>query len=99
MSRTPIGLEVEEALAEVLAHVKGEVALPSRIISEPTAARVKAVRLKTGKSRVQFEATYGIDARAMQEWEQGRRIPDRNARILLAVIEREPEAVERAVAG
>ena len=35
--------------------------------------------------------------RALQEWEQGRRVPDRAARVLLTVIDREPEAVVRAL--
>ena len=49
-------------------------------------------------SRQEFADRFGLDARALQEWEQGRRVPDRAARILLAVIEREPEAVVRALA-
>lgn len=98
MTRTTIGRDVEEALGEVLAHVTGAVALPSRIVDAPTAERVRAIRRRTGKSRAQFEEAYGIDARALQDWEQGRRTPDRNARILLAVIEKDPGAVERAVA-
>ena len=36
--------------------------------------------------------------RAVQEWEQGRRVPDRAARVLLTVIDRDPEAVVRALA-
>jgi putative transcriptional regulator len=35
----------------------------------------------------------------VQEWEQGRAIPDRPARVLLRVIEKSPKAVERAVAA
>ena len=33
--RTPIGLEVEEALGEVLAHVRGEIDLPCPIAGDP----------------------------------------------------------------
>ena len=40
---------------------------------------------------------FGLDVRALQEWEQGRRVPDRAARVLLTVIDREPEAVVRAL--
>jgi len=36
---------------------------------------------------------------ALQNWEQGRRRPDGAARALLRVIERESEAVLRALAG
>jgi putative transcriptional regulator len=36
---------------------------------------------------------------AIHAWEQGRRRPDRTARILLAVIAKEPAAVRRALDG
>jgi putative transcriptional regulator len=35
----------------------------------------------------------------VQDWEQHRRTPDRTARILLKVIEREPDAITRALGG
>ncbi len=50
-------------------------------------------------SRRKSAERFGLDARAVQDWEQGRRVPDRSARVLLTVIDREPEAVERALAG
>jgi hypothetical protein len=41
----------------------------------------------------------GLDVATVQAREQGRRRPDRTARILLAVIAREPEAVRRALSA
>ena len=38
-----------------------------------------------------------LDPDAVQNWEQGRTRPDRNARILLRVIATAPEAVEEAL--
>jgi putative transcriptional regulator len=95
--RSDLGREVEEALNEVLAHVRGEAALPTRIVDDPSKARIVAVRKKLGLSRRQFAERYHLDPRTVQEWEQGRRTPDQAARVLLTVIEREPEAVERAL--
>jgi putative transcriptional regulator len=97
--RTLIGLEVEEALGEVLAHVRSEIDLPCRIVDDPSARRIVALRRRMKLSRRKFADRFGLDARAVQEWEQGRRVPDRAARVLLTVIERDPEAVERALAG
>ena len=37
--RTRLGLEVEEALKEALAHVRGEITLPCQIFGEPSAGR------------------------------------------------------------
>ncbi len=97
--RTSVGLEVEEALKEVLAHRRGEVDLPSRIVDDPSAERILAIRKRMKLSRRRFAERFGLDARAIQDWEQGRRTPDRAARVLLAVIDREPEAVDRALSG
>ena len=44
-----------------------------------------------------FADRFGLDVRAVQDWEQGRRVPDRAACVLLTVIDRDPEAVERAL--
>lgn len=95
--RTQVGLEIEEALGEVLAHVRGEVALPCRIIDDPAAQRILALRKRMKLSRRKFADRFGLDTRAVQEWEQGWRVPDRAARVLLTVIERDPEAVARAI--
>ena len=38
--RTPLGREIETALGEVLAHVRGEVDLPCRIVDDPTAEQI-----------------------------------------------------------
>lgn len=97
--RTPLGNEVEEALGEVLSHVRGEIDLPCRIVDDPTAERIRALRKRLKLSRQKFADRFGLDARALQDWEQGRRVPDRSARVLLTVIDREPEAVERALAS
>ena len=95
--RTQVGQEVEAALGEVLAHVRGEVDLPCRIVDDPAAERILALRKRMKLSRQKFADRFGLDARAVQEWEQGRRIPDRAARVLLTVIDRDPEAVARAL--
>ncbi len=97
--RTAVGREVEGALGEVLAHLRGEVDLPCRIVDDPSAERIVALRKRMKLSRQKFADRFGLDARAVQDWEQGRRRPDRAARVLLTVIDREPEAVERALAG
>lgn len=95
--RTQVGREVEAALGEVLAHVRGETDLPCRIVDDPSAGRIRALRRRLKLSRRQFADRFGLDARAVQDWEQGRRVPDRAARVLLTVIARDPEAVERAL--
>lgn len=95
--RSELGRETETALEEVLAHVRGETSLPCRIVDDPTAERIVAVRRRLRLSRQKFADRFGLDARAVQDWEQGRRVPDRAARVLLTVIDRDPDAVVRAL--
>ena len=95
--RTELGREIETALGEVLAHVRGETGLPCRIVDDPAAGRIVALRKRFGLSRQKFADCFGLDVRALQEWEQGRRVPDRAARVLLTVIDRNPEAVVEAL--
>lgn len=95
--RTQVGREVEAALNEVLAHVRGEVELPCRIIDDPTAERVLALRKRLRLSRQKFAERFGLDVRAVQDWEQGRRVPNRAARVLLTVINHDPDTVVQAL--
>ena len=95
--RTQVGHEIEAALGEVLAHVRGETDLSCRIVDDPAADRILALRKRLKLSRQKFADRFGLDARALQDWEQGRRVPDRAARVLLTVIDRDLEAVIRAL--
>jgi putative transcriptional regulator len=97
--RTSLGRDVEQALSEVLAHVRGEIGLPCRLVDDPSAERIRELRKRLKLSRQQFADRFGLDVRALQDWEQGRRVPDRSARVLLTVIDREPDAVIRALAS
>ena len=97
--RTAIGYEIEEALGEVLAHVKGEAPLSCRIVDDPAAERISALRKRLKLSRQKFADRFGLDIRAVQDWEQGRRRPDRAARVLLTVIDYNPDAVVHALSG
>lgn len=97
VERTELGCEIETALGEVLDHVRGKASLSCRIVDGPTAERIVAVRKRLRLSRQKFADRFGLDVRALQDWEQGRRVPDRAARVLLTVIDRDPEAVVRAL--
>lgn len=96
-NRTAVGLEIEAGLREAIAHRKGEVALASRRVDPMSPERIKAIRKSVARSPKDFEAKFGIPARTVEGWEQDRRKPDPAARVLLAVIERDPEAVARAL--
>jgi len=68
-------------------------------VYNPPVLDVKAIRHKLGLSQAEFAQQFGFSVRTVQQWEQGRAIPDRPARILLRVIDTAPQAVERALAA
>lgn len=65
----------------------------------PERVDVRAIRNKRKMSQAAFSNHFGIALDVLRDWEQGRRSPSRYARILLTVIDREPDAVERALSG
>ncbi|MBW7876878.1 MAG: transcriptional regulator [Candidatus Cloacimonetes bacterium] len=85
------------ATREVLAHVKGEIALPSRVVDVPDSVDVSLIRKKLGYTQKGFSEKFGFALSAIKDWEQKRRRPERSARILLALIAANPQAVEQIV--
>jgi len=96
-SHTKFGRELIAAAKEALAHSRGEIALPTRIVEPLPAKRVKEIRKKVARTTREFENVTGIPARTVEGWEQGRKL-DAPARALLRVIDKNPKAVKRALA-
>lgn len=71
----------------------------ARILSpaESWRGRVRLVRRRSGLSQEEFARRFGIPLPELQDWEEGRVEPDPALRAYLRVIEREPEAVARAL--
>jgi putative transcriptional regulator len=65
----------------------------------PYAIDVAAVRNKTGLSQVAFARRIGVPVGTIRNWEQGRRSPQGPARILLALLDRNPSIVEETLGG
>src|SRR5690606_14985641 len=86
--------EIAEGLSDAIAHAQAK---KSRVkVHEPRPVDVKAIRRKTGMSQQQFCATFGISLGTLRHWEQGLRAPRGPARVLLRVVERNPQAVIKA---
>ncbi len=60
-------------------------------------ADVKAIRLKLGKSQAEFALMIGVSLATLQNWEQGRRMPEGPARALLKIAADNPKAVANAL--
>ena len=86
-------------LEDALAYARGD---RSRGVAHEIEVRevdVRTVRVKLGLSQSSFASIFQVSVGTVRNWEQGRRRPEGPARALLRVIEREPEAVKRALAG
>jgi putative transcriptional regulator len=58
---------------------------------------VSAIRSRTGLSQEAFARRIGVSVGTLRNWEQGRREPDGPAKVLLALLERDPAIVERTL--
>ncbi len=94
---TTFGRHLVTGLKEVLSHRRGEIELEGYEVHVPSVVDVAAIRKRMGLSQRRFASRFGFDVTAVHAWEQGRRQPDRAARLYLRIIEREPQAVARAL--
>ena len=90
--------KVKTGLDDAKAYLDASAEKSQYRIHVPSRVNVKKIRSRLGLSQESFAQTYGFALSAVRDWEQGRRQPDRSARILLKVVEKEPEAVMRALA-
>ena len=63
----------------------------------PEEINVRRIRKKVHMSQSEFANHFGVSKRTVQDWEQGRRVPTGASRAFLVVIDKEPEAVRRAL--
>ena len=98
MSR--VGADLVEAFDEIAAFLKGDATVDSYNLPTDalTAERIRAIRRSVASSTKSFEDEFHIPARTIESYEQGRRRPDAATSLLLRVLERDPDAVRRALA-
>lgn len=96
-----VGDDLVEAIEEMASHLRGEIQLTAHELpgGAMTPAQIKAIRLKVASSTREFERQFGIPARTMEAYEQGRRNLDGAMRALLRIIDREPKAALRALSA
>ena len=97
ITMSDFGRELIESAREALAIAEGRME-PAGVYVPPT-VDVAAIRKRLGLTQAAFAGRFGVPVGTLRDWEQGRRVPEGPARSLLMVIDREPEAVERALAS
>jgi putative transcriptional regulator len=90
--------KIKAGLGDAKAFLEGTAEKSAFRVHVPARVDVKKIRTRLGLSQESFAQTYGFALSAVRDWEQGRRQPERSARILLKVVDKEPEAVTRALA-
>jgi putative transcriptional regulator len=94
---TPLGVRLRESMKDLRAHLRGEIQLSETVYHIPPVTDVKALRETPGWFQADFAALFGFSVRSLQGWEQGRRQPEIPNRAYLGVIQRDPQAVIRAL--
>ena len=81
-----------------LREARGLDDVDSETVHVPRDVDARAIRQKLGLTQGAFAARFGIPVATLRDWERRRRRPEGPGRVLLTVIEREPDAVSRALA-
>jgi putative transcriptional regulator len=88
---------LRKGLEEALAYATGTADTKAYRVHVPATMDVKAIRAKLGMTQVQFAGEFGFNVNTLRHWEQGVRQPEGPARAYLVVIDRAPEAVQKAL--
>ena len=91
--------KIMEGLTDAVAYAEGRDDPSLYRVHAPEKVDVRAIRKAQNLTQGAFAARYGLPVATVRDWEQDRREPDTGSRLLLRVIEREPDAVTRALAG
>ena len=68
-----------------------------RVVHPPGGVDVRAIRAKLDLTQADFATRVGFSVGAVRDWEQGRKKPDTLTRVLLMLIDRDPDLVADAV--
>lgn len=94
---TDVFKSIEQGLKEAIAHANAsretvkihEIHIPD--------TNVQNIRARTGLSQSEFAKSIGVKKSMLLNWEQKRRSPDGPARVLLALIDKDPTIVQRTL--
>ena len=84
-------------LKEAIAFAEGTADMSLYRVHIPPEIDVRAIRGRLGLTQQQFAVRFGFNINTLRHWEQGRRVPEGPTRAYLIVIDREPEAVQKAL--
>ena len=86
---------IKAGLEQAVEHARG--GLIDARVYRPQPVDVAAVRRSLQMTQDQFAARFGVSVATLRHWERGDRKPQGPALVLLNVIQRDPQAVMRAL--
>lgn len=95
MSRA--GVSIRKGLEQAISYAKGRASRKAYRVHVPAHVDVRAIRRKLGMTQRAFAARFGFSINTIRHWEQGKREPEGPTRAYLLVIERAPNAVQKAL--
>jgi putative transcriptional regulator len=92
--------KIVAGLKDAVRFARGEASrTKAHAVKVPHPLDVRAIRQSQGLTQEAFADKYGFPLSTLRNWEQGHRVPSGASRNFLLVIERQPQAVEAALAA
>src|SRR5713226_6423233 len=91
------GTRIRKGLEQAISYAKGRASRSAYRVHVPAHVDVREIRSKLGLTQQAFAARFGFSVNTLRHWEQGKREPEGPTRAYLLVIDRAPQAVQRAL--
>ncbi len=86
---------IKRGLGEAIEFAQGK---PSKaVVYDLDSVDIKHIRSRVGMTQEEFAMTFGISVSTLRHWERGDRSPAGPALVLLNVMDKDPNAVLRAL--
>ena len=92
-------LSIKAGLEDAIAFAKGDTSRAKVHHIEVPEPNVAKIRTNSGLSQSAFAKSIGVSVATLRNWEQGRRRPQGPARVLLALIDKQPDIVQKSLAA
>jgi putative transcriptional regulator len=88
---------IRRGLEQAVVYAEGTADERTYRVHVPESIDVKAIRAKLRMTQEEFAGRFGFSVNTLRHWERGSRQPEGPTRAYLLVIDRAPQAVQRAL--
>lgn len=88
---------IRRGLEQAVAYAEGSADEKDYRIHIPPEIDVKSIRARLNMTQAEFAGRFGFSVTTLRHWEKGTRRPEGSTRAYLIVIDRDPEAVRKAL--